>query len=110
MAHWPSDIKGNNDLLCLTKPEVIKAIHKEYLAAGANILETNTFNAQKVSLADYNMQEENQVWINQSQAYKIYFRFSKFCDNNTVTCYCTKCTRRQRRRYLYKPCYFFRLS
>ena len=54
---WPSDIKGNNDLLCLTKPEVIKAIHKEYLAAGANILETNTFNAQKVSLADYNMQE-----------------------------------------------------
>jgi 5-methyltetrahydrofolate--homocysteine methyltransferase len=53
---WPSDIKGNNDLLCLTKPEVIKAIHKEYLAAGANIIETNTFNAQKVSLADYNMQ------------------------------------------------------
>jgi 5-methyltetrahydrofolate--homocysteine methyltransferase len=53
---WPSDIKGNNDLLCITKPEVIKAIHKEYLAAGANIIETNTFNAQKVSLADYNMQ------------------------------------------------------
>ena len=53
---WPSDIKGNNDLLCLTKPEVIKAIHKEYLAAGANIIETNTFNAQKISLADYNMQ------------------------------------------------------
>jgi 5-methyltetrahydrofolate--homocysteine methyltransferase len=53
---WPSDIKGNNDLLCLTKPEVIKAIHKEYLAAGANIIETNTFNAQKVSLADYSMQ------------------------------------------------------
>src|SRR5215213_7489169 len=53
---WPSDIKGNNDLLCLTKPEVIKAIHKEYLAAGANLIETNTFNAQKVSLADYNMQ------------------------------------------------------
>jgi 5-methyltetrahydrofolate--homocysteine methyltransferase len=54
---WASDVKGNNDLLCLTKPEVIKAIHKEYLAAGANIIETNTFNAQKVSLADYNMQE-----------------------------------------------------
>ena len=47
---WPSDIKGNNDLLCITKPEVIKAIHKEYLAAGANIIETNTFNAQKFKI------------------------------------------------------------
>ena len=53
---WPSDLKGNNDLLCLTQPQIIKAIHKEYLAAGANIIETNTFNSQKVSLADYNMQ------------------------------------------------------
>src|SRR6187551_3156987 len=53
---WPSDLKGNNDLLCLTQPHIIKAIHKEYLAAGANIIETNTFNSQKVSLADYNMQ------------------------------------------------------
>ncbi len=55
-ADWPSDIKGNNDLLCLTQPQIIKAIHKEYLSAGANIIETNTFNAQKVSLADYDMQ------------------------------------------------------
>jgi 5-methyltetrahydrofolate--homocysteine methyltransferase len=53
---WPSDLKGNNDLLCLTKPEIIKAIHKEYLEAGADIIETNTFNAQRVSLADYNME------------------------------------------------------
>lgn len=53
---WPSDLKGNNDLLCLTNPDIIKAIHKEYLSAGANIIETNTFNAQRVSLADYNMQ------------------------------------------------------
>lgn len=53
---WPSDLKGNNDLLCLTKPQIIKAIHKEYLAAGADIIETNTFNAQKVSLADYGME------------------------------------------------------
>ena len=53
---WPSDLKGNNDLLCLTQPEIIKAIHKEYLAAGADIIETNTFNAQKVSLADYGME------------------------------------------------------
>lgn len=54
---WHMDIKGNNDLLCLTRPDIIKAIHKEYLAAGANIIETNTFNAQRVSMADYEMQE-----------------------------------------------------
>ena len=53
---WPSDLKGNNDLLCLTQPQIVKAIHKEYLAAGADIIETNTFNAQKVSLADYGME------------------------------------------------------
>lgn len=54
---WHMDIKGNNDLLCITRPDIIKAIHKEYLAAGANIVETNTFNAQRVSMADYEMQE-----------------------------------------------------
>ncbi|MES2704094.1 MAG: homocysteine S-methyltransferase family protein [Bacteroidota bacterium] len=53
---WHKDIKGNNDLLCLTQPGIIKDIHKEYLAAGANIIETNTFNAQVISLADYDMQ------------------------------------------------------
>src|SRR3954467_8978142 len=54
--NWASDIKGNNDLLCLTQPDIIKEIHKQYLEAGADIIETNTFNAQKISLADYNMQ------------------------------------------------------
>src|SRR5678809_1613004 len=54
---WPSDIKGNNDLLCLTQPQIIKEIHKEYLNAGADILETNTFNAQRISLADYHMED-----------------------------------------------------
>jgi 5-methyltetrahydrofolate--homocysteine methyltransferase len=53
---WQSDIKGNNDILCLTQPAIIKAIHKEYLEAGADIIETNTFNAQKISLADYHME------------------------------------------------------
>ena len=53
---WPSDLKGNNDLLCLTQPQIIKGIHKEYLAAGADIIETNTFNAQRVSMADYGME------------------------------------------------------
>src|ERR1022692_1406644 len=53
---WKSDLKGNNDLLVLTQPQIIKEIHKEYLAAGADIIETNTFNAQKISLADYHME------------------------------------------------------
>ena len=54
-ADWPSDLKGNNDLLCLTQPDIIKNIHLQYLEAGADIIETNTFNAQAVSMADYNM-------------------------------------------------------
>jgi len=53
---WPSDLKGNNDLLVLTQPNIIKGIHKQYLAAGADIIETNTFNAQVISLADYHME------------------------------------------------------
>jgi 5-methyltetrahydrofolate--homocysteine methyltransferase len=53
---WTSDIKGNNDLLCLTQPHIIREIHGHYLEAGADIIETNTFNAQKVSLADYGME------------------------------------------------------
>ena len=53
---WHTDVKGNNDLLCLTQPHIIKDIHRQYLDAGANILETNTFNAQTISLADYDMQ------------------------------------------------------
>jgi 5-methyltetrahydrofolate--homocysteine methyltransferase len=51
------DIKGNNDLLCLTRPEVIEAIHRAYLDAGADIIETNTFNATSISQADYDMQD-----------------------------------------------------
>jgi len=51
------DLKGNNDLLCLTRPDVIGGIHAEYLAAGADILETNTFNATRVSQAEYGLEE-----------------------------------------------------
>ena len=54
---YPSPLKGNNDLLSLTKPEVILEIHKKYLEAGADILETNTFSATSVAMADYDMQE-----------------------------------------------------
>ncbi len=53
---WPSDLKGNNDLLALTQPDIIRAIHEAYLEAGADILETNTFNAQAISMADYGME------------------------------------------------------
>lgn len=54
---WPSDLQGNNDLLNLTQPQIIEAIHREYLEAGADLLETNTFNANAVSLGDYGMEE-----------------------------------------------------
>ena len=54
---WHRDIKGNNDLLVLTQPQIIGKIHEEYLEAGADILETNTFNAQRISLADYGMED-----------------------------------------------------
>ncbi len=54
---WPSDLKGNNDLLVLTKPEVIREIHEQYLEAGADILETNTFNGNRLSQADYGLED-----------------------------------------------------
>ena len=54
-TEWPSSLQGNNDLLSLTQPDIISGIHREYLEAGADILETNTFNANAVSLADYDM-------------------------------------------------------
>ncbi|WP_411970227.1 methionine synthase [Pantoea agglomerans] len=53
---WPCDLKGNNDLLVLSKPEVIREIHNAYLEAGADILETNTFNATTIAMADYQME------------------------------------------------------
>ena len=56
-ADWPSDVQGNNDLLTLTQPEIIAGIHREYLEAGADIIETNTFNATTISLSDYGMEE-----------------------------------------------------
>lgn len=55
-AAYPSDLTGNNDLLCLTQPQIVKEIHRAYLDAGADIIETNTFNSTAVSQADYNLQ------------------------------------------------------
>jgi len=56
-ANFHKDVKGNNDLLAITKPEVIKEIHVAYLEAGADILETNTFNSTRASMADYDMED-----------------------------------------------------
>ncbi|MES9992434.1 MAG: methionine synthase [Candidatus Thiodiazotropha sp.] len=55
-ADWPCDLKGNNDLLVLTQPSIIGAIHEAYLQAGADIVESNSFGANRVSMADYGMQ------------------------------------------------------
>ncbi len=64
----PGDLKGNNDLLSLTRPDVIREIHEAYLEAGADILETNTFNATSISMADYQMEP---------MAYRINFESAK---------------------------------
>lgn len=53
---WPSDVKGNNDLLSITQPAVVEGIHKEYLEAGADIIETNTFSSTAIAMADYGME------------------------------------------------------
>lgn len=57
-ADWGQDLKGNNDLLCLTQPDIVTGIHNAYLEAGADILETNTFNATRIAQADYGMEEQ----------------------------------------------------
>ncbi|HFD79507.1 MAG TPA: methionine synthase [Gammaproteobacteria bacterium] len=56
-ADWPTDLKGNNDLLSLTQPDIIRAIHRAYLEVGADIIETNTFNSSSVSLSDYGQED-----------------------------------------------------
>ncbi|MCC7051311.1 MAG: methionine synthase [Bacteroidia bacterium] len=72
-ADWnKGDLKGNNDLLVLTQPDIITNIHLEYLKSGADIIETNTFNAQQISLADYHMEE---------LAYEINFEAAKLANN-----------------------------
>jgi len=62
------DIQGNNDILSITQPEIIRAIHKEYLEAGADIIETNTFSATSIAQTDYELQD---------QAYAINFESAK---------------------------------
>ena len=55
-TNHPEELKGNNDILCLTQPQIISEIHEAYLQAGSDIIETNTFNATSVSMSDYGMQ------------------------------------------------------
>ena len=55
--HHPNDLKGNNDILCLTKPNIVADIHKAYFDSGCDIVETNTFNANKISQLDYGMED-----------------------------------------------------
>ena len=54
---WHTELKGNNDLLTLTKPDLIKKIHQEFVDAGSDIIETNTFNSNKTSQSDYGLEE-----------------------------------------------------
>ncbi len=54
-SDWPCDLKGNNDLLCLTQPAIIESVYRAYLEAGSDIIETNTFNATSIAMADYQM-------------------------------------------------------
>lgn len=68
---WKQDVKGNNDLLVLSQPKMIGEIHEEYLAAGADIIETNTFNAQVVSMADYGMDSDQLVYEMNFEAARI---------------------------------------
>ncbi|GGY12674.1 methionine synthase [Paludibacterium paludis] len=77
-ADWPHDVKGNNDLLVLTRPDVIGGIHQAYLDAGADILETNTFNATSIAMADYHM--ESLVWEINHEAAALCRRL---CDETT---------------------------
>ncbi len=56
-ADWERDVRGNNDLLALTQPDQVREIHRQYLEAGADLIETNTFSAQRISLADYGMED-----------------------------------------------------
>jgi 5-methyltetrahydrofolate--homocysteine methyltransferase len=72
---WPSDLKGNNDLLSITQPHIITGIHKEYLEAGADIIETNTFSSTAIAMADYGMQ---------SLAYELNVAAAK-CARNAIT-------------------------
>ena len=72
-----SDLKGNNDLLSITRPDIIKGIHKEYLDAGADIIETNTFSGTSIAQADYSLE---------SAVYELNFQSAKIAKEVATTC------------------------
>src|SRR5215212_7336174 len=74
---WHKDVKGNNDLLSITQPQIIEAIHTQYLEAGADIIETNTFSSTSIAQADYDMQ---------SLAYELNVSSAK-CARNAVNAF-----------------------
>ncbi|MCL6264808.1 methionine synthase [Craterilacuibacter sp. RT1T] len=78
-ADWAHDVKGNNDLLVLTRPDIIGGIHQAYLDAGADIIETNTFNATSIAMADYGM--ESLVWEMNREAARL---VRELCDAATA--------------------------
>ena len=71
------DLKGNNDLLSITRPDIIKAIHKEYLDAGADIIETNTFSSTAIAQADYSLE---------STVYDLNFESAKIAKEVAISC------------------------
>ncbi|RRB02019.1 methionine synthase [Larkinella rosea] len=74
-ADWEHDLQGNNDLLSITQPEIIKEIHRQYLEAGSDIIETNTFSSTTIAMADYHMEE---------LAYELNFESAKIAKETTV--------------------------
>ena len=74
-SNWHTDVKGNNDLLCITQPKIIEGIHLQYLESGADIIETNTFSSTRIAMADYEMQ---------SLAYELNIAAAQ-CARNAVT-------------------------
>jgi 5-methyltetrahydrofolate--homocysteine methyltransferase len=86
---WHKDVKGNNDLLSITQPQIIEAIHKEYLEAGADIIETNTFSSTSIAQADYDMQ---------SLAYELNIAAAK-CARNAIDSFLSE-TNNQSRKFI----------
>ncbi|MCK9167341.1 MAG: homocysteine S-methyltransferase family protein, partial [Bacteroidales bacterium] len=81
----PVSVMGCNDLLCLTKPEVVARVHRDYLLAGANLIETNTFNANRISMEDYQL--ENDCYRINRAAAEIAVAEAKLFKTNNTTCH-----------------------
>ena len=90
-ADFAHDVKGNNELLVLTQPQIIQEIHEQYLAAGADIIETNTFGAQRIAQADYHM-ESLSYEMNVAAARLARAACAKYATTAAALRICTKCS------------------